>query len=708
MADRTASTSDADAPSRLLDDEALFARIKGWYREDWDHHHEWMKGDGQFDGGAEEDFNFVAGHQWSDEELRKLEADGRPASVFNRITPMVDSVVGFEVSNRQEVRFLPRQMGASGINELLTAAGDWFRDQTDGEDEDSDAFRDAVICGKGWTETRIDYETNPDGDPSIERIDPMEIFPDKYARKANLVDARRIWRIRRMTLEEAVSMFPDVDESALSAGWADASATSPGERGQERYENEDIPHIDDNNTIVECQWWELEPFVRYVDGVTGTVEEVPFDDFQLLMDRLGQLSPEQMVLMGIAPPNQMVVQKRRIYRRAYLGSIILGKPELPVEGHFTYKCITGKRDQTKGQFYGLVRPMKDPQRWLNKLFSQIMHIVNSNAKGGILAERGAFEDDREAAANWSRADGIVWMNKGAIAKQQIMPKPVAAFPDGQANMLQFAMGAMPMVTGVNLEMLGMSERQQAGVLEFQRRQSAVTILATLFDSLRRYRKEHGRLMLRLIQKFLSDGRLVKIAGGDYPQFERLDRSKTLGEYEVIVDEAPNSPNAKERNWSIIQSMMPMIGQAMTPQIAAGLLRYSPLPEGVVSQIAESLTRPPPPPPPEAEVLKRIDLAKRLAEVDKDAAAAEKSRADSMARQAATFAELAPFVAMTSPELPQAPVPSGPIPGLDIPVGAATPPPMPSIPTPPSDSGPGMPQPPMAPMPFAVQPGGMAQ
>lgn len=701
---------DADAPSRVLDEDELLARLKSWFQSDYDHHKEWMDGV-EKKGGAREDFDFVAGHQWDEEALRVLEAQGRPASVFNRCAPMIDSVTGFEVSNRQETRYLPRKLGSTAVNEILTGAAEWFRDQTDAEDEESDAFRDACIAGKGWTETRVDYESNPDGDPRIERIDPMEVFADRDARKPNLTDAKRVWRVRRVSYDEAKAMFPEVEAESLSAGWAtdDHTETPSVNRPEDDYDHTSHQGTKADCTIVECQWWEREPFVRYADGSTGEEVEVPLDEFVTMMDRLEKLPPEMLMLMGIMPPQGMVTQYRRVYRRAFIGKVLLepAKPT-PVDGHFTYKCITGKRDQNKGHFFGLVRAMKDPQKWTNKLFSQIMHILNSNSKGGIMAERGAFEDDRKAGEDWAKGDAIVWLEDGALSnpnKPKIQPKPPVPFPDGQAQMLQFAMGAMPMVTGVNMEFLGMREAEQAGVLEYQRRQAGVTILATLFDSLRRYRKDQGRLMLRMIQEYLADGRLVKIVEDDQVKYLPLDRTTALGDYEVIVDEAPSSPNAKERNWQIISSMLPIIQPAMTPQIAANLFRYSPLPEGVVSQIVESMTAPPPPPSPEAVMMQQVDLAKKIAEVDKDAAAAEKSRADAMARQAATMAELTPFMAMVNPNLAPAPVPSGPINGLNIPRGAMTPPPLPHVSPPPGD-GPGMSQPPMMPMPQAQMPPGM--
>jgi hypothetical protein len=697
MAEQAKIEDDLDTPSRMLDDEGLFARLKAWFQTDWDKHHEWVE-------AAREDFDFVASKQWTDAEIEALEEQNRPTPVFNRVAPVIDSVTGFEVANRQETQYIPRKLGAAGVNQMLTSAAHWFRDQCDAEDEESDAFRDTVISGLGWLETRIDYETNPDGDPRIERVDPTEICANAEAVKPNLVDAKRIWRLRKMDRAEAAAMFPEADESILHAGWAtyerpETRTNSP----VDDYDHDESDEVEAECVIVECQWWEREPFVRYIDGATGDEVEVSLAEFSSLMERLEAMGPEMMMMLGVAPPANVVHQHKRVYRRAFIGTEVIETGFTPVKNHFTYKAITGKRDQNSGRFYGLVRAMKDPQRWTNKLFSQIMHILNSNAKGGIMAEHGAFEDDRQAAEDYARADGIVFTNPGAITAGKIMPKPATPFPEGQAAMLQFAMGAMPLVTGVNMEFLGMREANQPGVLEQQRKQSGVTILATLFDSLRRYRKEQGRLMLGMIQEYLSDGRLVKIVGDEFAQYLPLDREQTLGEFEVVVDEAPNSPNAKERNWGIISGMLPLMQSAMTPQLMAELTRYSPLPDSINEIIRQTIMKPPEPPSPDDMMIKQLTMAGKLADIDKDAAAAEKSRADAMARQAAMMAELAPFMGLVNPDLPSAPVPSGPIPGMNVPMGAMTPDAGMMNAVPPGD-GPGMSQPPMPSQPVARGPG----
>src|SRR5262249_50679018 len=128
--------------SRTPEDEAsgedpYFQRLKGWYREDVAKAARWRR-------QAREDFQFRDGDQWSPEDRRLLEEQGRPAIVFNRIGVLVDAVVGAEVGNRREVRYIPRESGDSLPNEVLTSAAEWFRDQCDAEDEESAAFKDAI------------------------------------------------------------------------------------------------------------------------------------------------------------------------------------------------------------------------------------------------------------------------------------------------------------------------------------------------------------------------------------------------------------------------------------------------------------------------------------------------------------------------------------------------------------------------------------
>ena len=166
-------------------------------------------------------FDFVAGAQWAEDDLQILRDQGRPAVTFNRIGPFVDGVSGLEIGNRQTTWFYPRQMGSAQKDELLTDACQWARDECNAEDEESDAVRDNIICGHGCVQTRMDYDDDPDGMPKIERVDPLEVYPDAACRKPNFEGARMIMRVKDLPVPRAEEMFPGVPSVDLHAMWAE-------------------------------------------------------------------------------------------------------------------------------------------------------------------------------------------------------------------------------------------------------------------------------------------------------------------------------------------------------------------------------------------------------------------------------------------------------------------------------------------------------
>ena len=100
-------------------------------------------------GIAREEYAFVAGDQWLAEDESLLKEQKRPPITFNYSEKMIDAVVGAEVSNRQEVTYKPREPTDSALSELWTNASKWVRDEGNVDDEETDAFRDCLICGMG-------------------------------------------------------------------------------------------------------------------------------------------------------------------------------------------------------------------------------------------------------------------------------------------------------------------------------------------------------------------------------------------------------------------------------------------------------------------------------------------------------------------------------------------------------------------------------
>lgn len=576
-----------DQRTGVPDVDALFTKLKGWVQRDLDRQSDWRN-------EAREDFGFTAGDQLTEADKQILQGMNRPIVIMNRVGPIIDSVSGSEVANRQEVQFVPREQGDVQVNEVLTAAAKWFRQQCDAEDEESDAFRDTIICGMGWTETRLDYEDEPDGAPLVDRIDPLEMVWDHQAKKRNLVDGRRLARIRRdVPISEARALCPGdpnnpFEDSDYNASWVDLG---PDERKEPHHENN--KHYEKNEgergagdeksvTLVQVQWWEREAVYRVPD---------PNNDQSLIdlnEEEFKELSAKVKATGGVL---RHVRQTRKVFKQAFIGSTLLEIGPAPCPEGFSFKCITGTRDRNKNTWYGLVRAMKDPARWANKWMMQTMHIMNTSAKGGIAAERGAFfEDDASGEASWAKQDNVTWLKEGALNANnpKWMQKPVSQFPASSYQLMEFAIGSIRDTSGVNVETLGQRSAAQAASLELQRKQSSMTILQGYFDSLRRYRKIQGRLLLYLIQNNLSDGRLVRIVGKDGEKYVPLVKQDGVATYDVVVDEAPSSPNQKEATWAMLNQILPVIGKMLPPATWLALLKYSPFPTAVQKEIADSL------------------------------------------------------------------------------------------------------------------------
>jgi len=554
--------------------DGLLFTAKHWYKEDEEHARKWKR-------NTKEDYDFVAGHQWSDEDKELLREQLRPEVTFNRIEPVIQSVIGIEINNRREVEYIPRSAGDEQPDEVLTAAAEWARDQCDAEDEESDAFFDLVTCGMAWVDSRMDYEENPDGKIVLERLNPLEMLWDAASRKRNLADARRTWRVRTMPIEDARILAPGHEDEDLDASWARVTdEKTPHNADPQVAYRQDIGREDRrlsrDITLVHLQWWERETYYRV--SVNGEMAELSEDQYRIVAKRA--LTATQ---LGLMPPMQAARMVRKIYKQALIGSVVLSITPGAWDAGFSWECLTGKRDHNAGTWYGLVRGMKDPQRWANKWLSQTMHILNSNAKGGWMAERGAFDDDRQAEDSIARADRITWMKPGAIGAQRITAKQPPPLPDSLWQLLNYAISSIRDVSGINVELLGMREADQPAALEDARKQAGMNILASVFDALRRYRKRQGRIMLYFILTYLSDGRLIRIVGDDGAKYVPLIRQPGLVEYDVIVDDEATSPNQKEKVWQTLMQMMPILGQSLDASDWAILFQYSPLPASVVEK-----------------------------------------------------------------------------------------------------------------------------
>lgn len=523
-----------------------------------------------------EAFGLVAGDQWDETVRNELEADNRPVFTFNRVAGFIRGICGLETATRNSATVYGRSLDDGGAADVKNAAIKYVRESCDADDEESDAFTDMLICGMGWTETLFTTEEDPEGQIVIERVDPLHMSWDTSARKRGLADRRWCGRTKWLPYEVIKDVWGKEKADTLRAAattdtqYLDEQAGKIHDATDARNYDADGGDVKNNQNIpvVQFQYVQTAWFYRIQNPLTGTVEEVTAAEF----DRLEELLETQ----GL--PLEGAKFKRREYRQLiYSGCTELEDGPLPCQG-FTLNPITGVRDRNNGTWYGFIRDLQDPQRWINKFFSSMADVVASQAKGGLLAEADAFVDKSAAEEDWSNPRSIVWLKRDGL--QKIKERASAGVPAGLNQLLDFTVSSLPNVAGVNLEFLGMASREQPGVLEHQRKQAAIATLGVFFNALRLYRKQQTRVLLQFIDEFISDGRLIRIVGKKDAQYVPLSKTPGTLQYDIVVDEAPTSPDQKERTWGALVQILPIAANMGLP-IPPEVIQYAPFPQSLI-------------------------------------------------------------------------------------------------------------------------------
>ncbi len=589
-------------------------------------------------------YDLKAGRQWDQADEAKMAEECRPTVTFNISDKYADVMQGLQINNRQEIRYYPRELGDVQVSSLMTGSVSWGRDLCDAADEETDAFMDAMWTGLGGCEGYLDKDLEPGGVPAVERIDVIaEGYPDPKARKRNFADARFSIRLKPLDDAEYADIFGESyqgDEKDEDVDHASFEVDDDSEIKVVR-PDDDYSEDDQNSQslkkkqriVADYQWYRRE--TRWVlQHPTQGMKELTEREYDAYKDffKRAQQNGQAFQLQKI---------RRKVYYRAWIcnGKVAQGEEGLglsPYQGGFTHHWITGKRDRNRNTWYGIGRSILDPQKWLNKFFSTILYAMMTNAKGGLLAEEGAFKDARSAEASWADPASITFTKKGAISEGRVMPKPPAAYPQGLDRLMEFTVNSLPQITGLNVELMGLADKVQAGVVEAQRKQSAMAIVAWAFDSMRRYYRSIGRQLARYVVDYVPEGTLVLVNGDASKQYVPLVKKRLSMTFDVIVDEAPTSVNQQERVWAVLESIIPSLlqaGIAVTPKV----LDYSPLPPDLVAEWKKMLSPDPKKQQFEEESAK-AGLAKVQSEAQKNQSAAQLNAANAALKMAEATTE----------------------------------------------------------------------
>ena len=552
-------------------------------------------------GKAKEDDRFYNGNQWDDIDRMNMEQQKRPALTFNDIKPVIDAVSGMERLNRNDVRVISRPFDSPAEldmeGDLATEALSTAEDMCSASEEDSEAAHRMAVCGMAWVEIRMDYSRDINGRVIREKIPEFEMRWDPGAKKANLEDrdwcARKLKVSRKKFDKRWPDMLATVDLAVPEMPYGQTDkyelVTPYYSMGNEKAN----PQVGSQNAVkkdvevIQYQWRDEETIYRLQDENTGELTSIDEDHWDTMVDRYQQLGlPE--------PP--AVRQNKPVYKQVYVCRGVVLEDPIELPGGFSLICLTGKWDMDQKRHYGLVHPMKDPQKTKNKAISSALGFHITNAKGGVIFKTSFFADPVNAKDQWSQPNAWVEADdKADLSKDIIFRKP-SEMPQELGMFYSESQKAITRSSGISEEMVGIAMGQTPSQTAKGRTQAGVVVLGWYWDNLARYRKECARVMLEFIREYWTQGQMLQV-GGDYnKQSIPLLKESMPDEYSFVLDESiRHNPNLKAQVWNdmLESGTLAQLVKMNLGRVVLQLLKYSPYPAQVVADIQREVQQNPP-------------------------------------------------------------------------------------------------------------------
>ena len=493
-----------------------------------------------------ENFYIGGGRQWDDEAKRVLEGQGKPWLEENIIFSTINTVLGYQTQSRMDIAFKPREENDQNASDLLTKIGLFVLDQNKFPWVESQVFADGLIQQRGYFDVRMEFDDNFNGDVTITDLDPLDVIPDPDAKTYDPDGWADVIVTKWMTMDDLKTTYGIGKWRSAQGMIEDEPDFGADAYGEERNkfgnthtysayykDSDDVEHV----RVIERQWKKLQMREYWYSVETG--------EAFVIGDDVTQKEKKQVAKEGGYEIMQKLVD--RIRWTVSTKDVILHDDWSPYEKYTIVPFFPYFR---RGVTIGMVDNLVKTQEMLNKVFSQILHVVNTTANSGWIVIQDSLSNmEVEDLEDRGGETGLVIEVKpGRDAPQKIEPNQI---PTGLKDLMSTGVELMRLISGVSESFQGGQGNEVSGVAIQNRVHQAAVQLATPIDNLFRTRNMVAGIILTLIQNFYTDQRAFLIAEEtdegeqDAPitinqedDYGNIINDVTSGKYDVVVADVP--------------------------------------------------------------------------------------------------------------------------------------------------------------------------
>lgn len=423
---------------------------------------------------------------------------------FNIINPIVQAISGQQRQYRKSTQCIPIKSPNQKTADQMTKCLYYVHNRGGVYQTYSDAFEmGALVQGLGFVSMYMDYQDDPiSGDIKARYVDPKSCLYDPYGRRADMSDWRYWWTRQFFDRNEAAILYKDFADEILSM-------PKGSYKDDKFYFMPEVYQIQFPNLIAFDEYWYLaHRMANYIVDVE-TEECQEFDgDEEDFRDRMYKLPRE------VRKRLKLISQSRQTVRRSVIINDRVLVDEANPYGLDCYPVVpfvgymTADTAYYQYKFRGCVRDARDAQYLFNLRKVTDLDILASQQQG-LKMKKGALVTPDDSL-NTGNGRVLVLDQNAAMTDVEQMdihpPSPVMLQMEDMLKDITYR------IIGMDPAAMGMDVDDKAGIISMMRQAASARNLQRLFDQLDASQTQCGEIMIQMIQKNFSIGKIEQITG----------------------------------------------------------------------------------------------------------------------------------------------------------------------------------------------------
>lgn len=495
-----------------------------------------------------EDLEFYAGRQDTVEVLQALESQKRPCEVYNEVKPKIDMLIGLSAQVRNDMQLVPHGIEDEPLTELMNGVLKHFQKKLEVRDKEMEAFEYVAKAGRGLVELFVNTDNPFKPEIKFKFHKGHRFMIDPNFQEYDLSDAKYIMVDRWLDEDDIIGIYPGFNKTEVQ-NYAMAKPANYPEFWDESA---------DKYRLVQCWYRKTEAVNWIISPFTGKPEAIKTKDWKNYIDSLEQINDEISKGEDVLRNGKQLVQiptpvpgfKNFVYYAIVSGSAVLSHG-VNTYWHedYPFVFIGAYRDDNKNNWFGAVTMMKDPQRGLNTMRRQLVHLLQTAPKGILIHESGAVVNIEEYEKKGSDPTYHMEVTAGGLNRVMFSNQP-------QISPIYTVLGdtfvqSMKDSSGIQDSLMGVqTSSREPGVTVRLRQETGFAVLYVLFHNFSKSRKMITQKLLSLIQQYIDEPTVIRIEGQNGTMLVQVNTQLnpqgpnfndiTASEFDVYVEEGIES------------------------------------------------------------------------------------------------------------------------------------------------------------------------